>query len=152
MSTPPKRKLLVFVCTGNTCRSPMAEALLRADARLPDHWDVSSAGLHSGVGSFPSRGSVAAVREKGIDLSGHRTRPMTDALAASAALLVAMTAAHAAELRVRFPHAAKRVRRLADFAPDRRDIGDPFGLPLQAYRECRDDILAAFPRLLESLV
>lgn len=151
MSTAPKRKLLVFVCSGNTCRSPMAEALLRADSRLPANWDVSSAGLHCGVGSFPSRGSVAALREKGLDLAPHRTCPMTDALAASATVLVAMTAAHAAELRVRFPHAAAKVRRLAEFAPDRRDVGDPFGMPLPSYRDCRDDILAAFPKLLESL-
>ena len=151
MKSAPKRKLLVFVCSGNTCRSPMAEALLRTDSRLPDDWEVASAGLHCSVGSFPSRGSVAALREKGIDIASHRTRPMTDALAASATLLVAMTAAHAAELRVRFPHAAQRVRLLAEFAPDRRDVGDPFGMPLPSYRDCRDDILAALPKLIEAL-
>lgn len=151
MKSGPKRKLLVFVCSGNTCRSPMAEALLRADPRLPGDWLVSSAGLHCGAGASPSRGSVAALREKGVDIGGHRTRPMTDALAASASMLVAMTAAHAAELRVRFPHAAGRVRLLAEFSPCRRDVSDPFGLPLPGYRDCRDDIAAALPGLLEAL-
>ena len=129
------RKLLVFVCTGNTCRSPMAEALARE--LMPDGWDVTSAGLHASVGDPPTHGALLAASEMGADISNHRVRSMTDALAFSAKLLVGMTAAHAAELRLRFPFAAEKVHVLGEYGPKPvRDIADPFGGTLADYRLC----------------
>ena len=129
------RKLLVFVCTGNTCRSPMAEALAREF--VPDGWETTSAGLHASVGDLPSSEAVLAASEFGADISGHRVRSMTDALAFSATLLVGMTAAHAAELRLRFPFAADKVHVLGEYGPKPvRDIADPFGGTLTDYRQC----------------
>ena len=129
------KKLLVFVCTGNTCRSPMAEALARGF--LPDGWEATSAGLHASVGDPPTPEAVIAALEQDADISGHRVRSMTDALAFSATLLVGMTAAHAAELRRRFPFAADKVHILGEYGPKPvRDISDPFGGTLADYRQC----------------
>ena len=142
----PKR--LVFVCTGNTCRSPMAEALARP--LVPDGWEVLSAGLHAAVGHPPTPEAVQAVAELGVDISDHRVRSMTDALAFSATLLVGMTKDHAAELRMRFPFAADKVRMLGDYGPGPgpvRDISDPFGGTLADYRSCIRTIRACLTGL-----
>ena len=129
------QKRLVFVCTGNTCRSPMAEAL--AHELVPDGWEVLSAGLHASVGDSATPEAVLAASEFGADISGHRVRSMTDALAFSSSLLVGMTAAHAAELRLRFPFAADKVHVLGEYGPKPvRDIPDPFGGTLADYRQC----------------
>ena len=139
-------KLLVFVCTGNTCRSPMAEAFARA--LLPDGWEATSAGLHVSVGDPPAPEAVLAASEHGADISGHRVRPMTDALAFAASLLVGMTAAHAAELRRRFPFAADKVRILGEYGPKPvRDISDPFGGTIADYRQCCRSISACLAGL-----
>ncbi len=144
------RKLLVFVCTGNTCRSPMAEALARE--LLPDGWNVSSAGLHALVGDPPTTEAVLAASECGADISRHRVRSMTDALAFSATLLVGMTSAHAAELRRRFPFAAEKVHMLGEYGPKPvRDISDPFGGTLADYRQCIRAIRACLPGLCACL-
>ena len=144
----PKR--LVFVCTGNTCRSPMAEALARP--LLPDGWEVLSAGLHATVGRPPTPEAVQAVAEFGADISDHRVRSMTDALAFSATLLLGMTAAHAAELRLRFPFAADKVHFLGEYGPASvRDIADPFGGTLADYKNCIRAIRACLPALVGGL-
>ncbi len=144
------KRYIAFVCTGNTCRSPMAEAL--ASGLAPDGWDVTSAGLHASVGDPPTPEAVLAASEFGADISGHRVRSMTDALAFSATLLVGMTAAHAAELRRRFPFAADKVHVLGEFnAKPVRDIPDPFGGTLADYRQCIRTIRACLPGLCARL-
>ena len=144
------KKLLVFVCTGNTCRSPMAEALARK--LVPDDWEVLSAGLHASVGDPPTPEAVLAAAELRADILHHRVRSMTDALAFSATLLVGMTAAHAAELRVRFPFAADKVHVLGEYGcKPVRDIPDPFGGSLTDYRQCIRAIRACLPCLCASL-
>ena len=83
--------------------------------------------------------AVDAAAEAGADISGHRVRSMTDALAFSATLLLALSPRHAAEMLARFPFAADKVRFLGDFAPADapvRDIPDPFGGSPEDYRRC----------------
>lgn len=98
------RPLILCVCTGNTCRSPMAAALLRQalDKRGREDILVESAGLAAGFASPATEHAVAVMREIGLDLSGHRSRPLTETLVADAARIVAMTGGHAAVLTGRF--------------------------------------------------
>lgn len=128
----------------------MAEALARELA--PDGWEVLSAGLHAQVGDPATPEAVLAALEFGADISRHRVRSMTDALAFSATLLVCMTAAHAAELRLRFPFAVDKVHVMGEYGPKPvRDIPDPFGGTLADYRQCIRAIRACLPGLLARL-
>lgn len=135
--------LIVCVCTGNTCRSPMAAALLRRalDKRGREDILVESAGLAAGATAPASEYALAAAAEIGLDLSGHLSRPFTPALAAGAARIVAMTAGHAAVLTGRFAVPPERV-----IVPS-GGIPDPFGGTLADYRRTRDTLAAAMDAL-----
>jgi len=143
-------KTILFVCTGNTCRSPMAEYLFRARLGPESDWRAESAGVAAVAGRSASPEAVEALRERGIDLTPHRSRPLTQALAESAALIIAMTEGHAQEIRDRFPAVRDRVRLLTSFGvvPQEPDIPDPIGQSLFTYRHVRDQIESALADLI----
>ncbi len=148
---PPARHIL-FVCTGNSCRSPMAEALFRARSGPDFGWTAASAGVSAWPGMPASAEAVEALRELGIDHRDHRSRPVDPGEVARAELIVAMTEGHRRELVRRFPEASDRIVTLTSFGSGpARDIGDPVGLSLDAYRRCRDLIDSALSDLLLAL-
>ena len=117
--------MILFVCTGNTCRSPMAAAIARAAGV-----DAGSAGLYALPGDCATPQAVRAAALYGGDLTGHRARPVTAGLMAEAEAVYAMTAAHAAELARRFPSCQRKIRVLSPAIPD------PFGGSDAVYAQC----------------
>jgi protein-tyrosine phosphatase len=150
--------LVVFVCTGNTCRSPLAEALFKK--RLADRLGctvgelpgrgflVISAGLAAMMGGAAAAEAVEAAQAYGADLGGHVSRPLTPELAAQADYLVAMTRSHLLALATGFPGGA-RPRLLS---PAGEDVSDPIGCDRQVYRECAEQIWAHLDSLAAEVI
>ena len=136
-------KRVVFVCSGNTCRSPLAAAILRAEE--PDA-DVSSAGLAAYDGSPAAESARAVARERGLSLQDHRAQNLRAELL-EGAICLTMTRSHQEEVRRRFPEAEGRVFSLGAYAgePD-VDVDDPVGLGDGRYRETADRIGALLRR------
>jgi protein-tyrosine phosphatase len=150
--------VIVFVCTGNTCRSPLAEALCKkllaqrlgcAVEELPQRgFIVLSAGLAAMMGGAAAAEAVEVARELGADLSWHQSRPLSPQLAAQADYLFAMTRGHVRALVSQFPHVGSRPRLLC---PEGSDIPDPIGGEEEVYRECAQQILRHLEGLLPEL-
>lgn len=146
-------KIILFVCTGNMCRSPMAEYMLRA--RLPEEskWIVASAGTMAGDGFDATANAVDVLREIGIDMSAHRTRAIRPEMIAEASVIVAMTQDHLDGVLTLAPGAKKKVflMRSFDSSADTRDVPDPVGWDIDVYRGTREMFSGALPGLLEFL-
>jgi len=146
--------LLLFVCSGNTCRSPMAEVLLRLALPKTSPWRVASAGLAASEGCRASEVAVAVIDEAGGNLRPHRSQPVSPELVQQAAAIVVMTDAHAQQLLSRYPVARDKLFLLSSFDPVsqyRSNIADPFCGSLDEYRQCRDLIRQAIPGLVRFL-
>src|SRR2546429_5995581 len=145
-------KSVLFVCTGNICRSPIAEGIFRQMLGNRKDIEVASAGVHAVCGQPPSLYAVQVCEEEGVDISGLRSQPLTAALVDRATHIFAMTGAHLETIQMLFPDGAEKSFLLREFEePDTtvwRDVPDPIGLGRDVYEVCARTIKNALPSVL----
>lgn len=134
---------VLFVCTGNICRSPMAEALLRVrfdrDEARRD-WRTSSAGTVVTGGHPASAHAVEEMAQRGIDLRAHRSRSVSRALMAEADLVLAMAYHHVEALETDFPEHVHKVHLLSEMVGLARDVSDPYGGTRREYASIAQEL------------
>ncbi|MCR4336860.1 MAG: L-threonylcarbamoyladenylate synthase, partial [Candidatus Omnitrophica bacterium] len=152
-----QRKTILFVCTGNSCRSVMGEYLLRNMLKDRDDVEVFSAGTGVFLQSSASAETVMVLRREGIDARGHVSRPVNTIMLSKADLILVMTRNHRQQVLERVPGVEKRVYLLKEFAGGASSLGvnldipDPIGKPAEAYEECMLTIKDALEHLVKLL-
>jgi len=146
------KPVIAIVCTGNTCRSPMAETLLRdlLHKRFgrEDVARVISAGVAASRGSGASPQSVEVMGRLGLDLTGHASQPLDDPLMSMADLVLTMTRRHRDAILAAWPDRKDRVFTLRR---DGGDVTDPVGMPVDVYEQCADQIRGELEKWIDAL-
>ena len=145
-------KSVLFVCTGNICRSPIAEGLFRRLIGNRKDIEVASAGVHAVRGQPPSLYAVQVCESEGVDISGLRSEPLTNELVNRATHIFAMTGAHLETIHMLFPQGAEKTFLVREFeepgATCWRDVPDPIGMGRDVYETCARTIKNALPSVL----
>jgi protein-tyrosine-phosphatase len=151
-------KVILFACTANICRSPMAAAIMRrriAELGLEDQIAVSSAGVWAEEGHGASPNAVTTLADRGMDLAGHRSRLLTPALLGEADLILVMEEAHRRSLFHLAPQHLGKVYLLTEMSGRHADVADPYGGPAEGYVRTADElerlIDAGMPKILHRL-
>lgn len=152
-------KSIVFICSGNTCRSPLALAAwraLQAQGKAPKDVAAVSAGTLAGAGLPAAKHSIALAQEWGDDLSGHASQPLSDELIETASAFFVMSYDQAFALREYFQLPAEKVRLLGAYDPqseggEDHEILDPFGGSREAYETCAAKIFRSVEGMAQAL-
>lgn len=142
-----QHKNILFICTGNTCRSPMAEGLFRKLSAAHPEWHAASAGTSAWHGQEASPETLRVLEAQGVNLSCHESRPVTDDLMEKATAVYAMTESHLAALLANFPEHGDKVRLVTCYT-DNRNIADPIGCGQSAYNSVARQLSSAIQAII----
>jgi protein-tyrosine-phosphatase len=153
----PEPGHILVICTGNICRSPMAEGLLRhalAGQTGPlQSLKVLSAGVATRDGDPVSENAVIALKKTGIDIGSHRSQSITQEMLDGALAVFGMTESHRSIVQLKASPAPQHLYLFRDFMPPAatREIADPYGGPLKIYEASRDEMVEAIPSVVAFL-
>lgn len=147
--------VILFVCTGNVCRSPMAVGLLRqrlSQEGLASRFEALSAGVWALDNHPASENSVAVMAERGIDITDHIAHTITYDDMVESELVLVMSREHADVLRSTWPQYAWKVHQLSEMVGKLKDVSDPYGSTVTEYRACADILSAYIDEGLERIL
>ena len=149
---PSALKKILFVCTGNTCRSPMAEMMFRDLVQGRSDYEVASAGVGAIPGQPASKPTTDLLKAKGIDSSRFRSQPLTFALMQDVTHVFAMSRQHLRVIEHEFPEMMEKAYLVTEFSPDDdlrgADVADPIGMGVAAYRLTHPMLDGSLPSVL----
>lgn len=139
-------KKILVVCTGNACRSPIAEAFLRKYLKPEEDFEIISTGISALSGLAPTPEAIEAMEEKGIDISLYMSTPFSKEFAKKADIILVMGNIHKAFILEVLPEVKDKIHFYKEFAgieDSEKEILDPIGQPISVYRKVRDEIKKA---------
>ena len=148
-------RTILFVCTGNLCRSPMALGFLRERLRRDGRQDdvrVRSAGTWTVEGYPASLYALQVMAERSLDISDHRSHTLSARDVGEADLILVMAQGHQEAIEVEFPQARGKTYLLSEMVGKSYDILDPYGAPQAAYRRCADELEDLIEKGYEKIV
>ena len=142
---------IMFVCTGNTCRSPMAEGFMKHILKLNNnnHCNVISRGIYVGINSKTSSYSIKALSEYDIDISSHISMQISLSDIENSDIIITMTQSHKDALNMAYSGYEDKIMSISEFTDN--DIKDPYGCDYEVYKSCAKDIFNACNLIYDSI-
>ena len=141
---PGHRPSLLFVCTANICRSPMAEGIFKhlLENKVDNwkEWKIESAGTWTNRGNPAAQKAIEVMADRGIDLRSHTSRPITHIPLNRYRLILVMEAGQKEAIRIEFPQVASRTYMLSEMIGEFKNIEDPMGGILQDFAKTADEL------------
>ncbi|MFN2128450.1 MAG: low molecular weight protein arginine phosphatase [Anaerolineales bacterium] len=132
---------VLFVCTANICRSPMAEGLMKIITRdREEPWLIQSAGVWAYSDQPAAINTIKILKEYGIDLSGHRSRSISQDLMDNSNLIMVMEKTHKETLETGFPERSPKIFLVSEMEGNMKDIHDPIGGTIEDFRSMAEQI------------
>ena len=149
---------IMFICTGNTCRSAMADGLAKKVIKEKNlDIEIFSAGTYAMSGEHASYNSVAIMKEYDVDIVTHKATSIEESNIQEMDLILCATKNHKAELNVRYPELKEKIFTLKEYAKmdkngEDLDIKDPWGYNLNTFRMCAAEISVCIDKIIEKII
>lgn len=148
---------IMFVCTGNICRSPMAHHYMQKrvkDLNIEDNFLISSCGVYACSGEKATQNAIFVMKEYDVDMENHRATNIADTNIEHYDYIITLTTRHKEQIRYFYPKLGDNIYTLREFVDDKeiyKNIDDPWGLNITVYKDCALEIVEKVDKLIEKL-